>query len=206
MSYPEWHPHDHQDYDAVLRHQSAIERAQLMDGGRRAAEAFLRDTRATHLRLYEKLAPSDHREYAGTYRGTVGTSLEARRAGSNLVTREGNYFFIEPEKVKPCLDKAFGDCVNRLLSASSSTSPYDHFILAAKAFYIFGLIHPYLDGNGHIQRLVFAASVSLFDKIVLLDTWTIHPRPYDKEMAQAFEQERNALGAVTKLLRCHVAL
>jgi fido (protein-threonine AMPylation protein) len=204
MTHPEWKPHEHPDYDVVLDSQSAAALADLLAGGPAAAEAFMRDTREMHKRLYAALTPSSHPEYAGTYRGTPGTSLEKRRAGALLVNSEGTRFFIEPEKVKPFLDHALEQAINELISPLASDGPDQLIQRAVKVFYVFGMIHPYLDGNGHIQRLIFAAAVTQHPALRLLPSWIIHPRPYDIEMAAAFEMGVDALAAIGSLLAPHV--
>jgi fido (protein-threonine AMPylation protein) len=204
MTHPEWKPHEHPDYDAVLGPQSANELSALVSGGPDAAEAFLRDTRSVHRRLYEHLTPPSHPEYAGTYRGTPETSLETRRAGAQLVTKEGSRFFIEPEKVKRFLDIAFNQAIDELVSPPATDGPEQLFQRAVKIFYLFGMIHPFLDGNGHIQRLAFAAAVAQHGTLSLQPSWTIHPRPYDIEMAAAFEMGPDALAAIAVLLSKHV--
>lgn len=205
MTHAKWHPHDHPDYDAVLAPRSSAELAEILTGEPEAVEAFLRDTRPSHRRLYASLTPPEHPEYAGTYRGEPGTSLEGRRAGASLVTRDGERGFIEPDKVRHHVDKSLGLVIDSLVAPPATDGPAQLFQRAAKVFYVFGLIHPYLDGNGHIQRLVFAAAVARHRSLTLLPSWTIHPRPYDIEMAEAFEQGHAALATVTALLSQHVS-
>jgi hypothetical protein len=47
-------------------------------------------------------------------------------------------------------------------------------------------IHPFLDGNGHVQRALFA-SLALEFGYRTNDSLTIHPRPYDRLFAIALE-------------------
>jgi hypothetical protein len=59
---------------------------------------FLADTRAVHRRLYDALTPEGFPEYAGTFRGTPGTSLATRRAGAQSVTGQpAPIAFTEPD-------------------------------------------------------------------------------------------------------------
>lgn len=199
MTYPEWRPEDHDDYDEILVAGCAAELATIRTGGPEAAAAFLRDTREVHGRLYAPLAPAAFPEYAGHYRGTPGGSLQERRAAAHLVSRTGTRPFMEPGKVRSALDRLLMPHVDSLISTAPSDGADQAFFNATKVFYVFGLIHPYLDGNGHIQRLLFSAAMALRDDIELQDAWTIHPRPYDVDMAVAFEQP-NAMQAVATLL------
>lgn len=204
MTHPEWKPDQHPDYDLWLGPQCEAECVAIQSDSAAAAEQFLRDTREVHARLYKPLTPSTHPEYAGTYRGTTGTSLEARRVFAQLHTRQGTRPFIEPHKVQPLLDGPFSKAIDELVAPRGTDNPNQLFGRAVKIFYLFGLIHPYLDGNGHIQRLAFAAAVALHPELQLGSSWTIHPRPYDQEMAIAFEQGDDALNTIAALLSPHV--
>jgi hypothetical protein len=90
------------------------------------------------------------------------------------------------------------------LDATSSKSVV--LSAAASVFYALGIMHPFLDGNGHIQRLVFAACIFDRPNLELLDTWSIHIRPYGEEIVLAFEKpdlHENIL-ALCSLLAAHV--
>ena len=204
MTHPEWHPDQDPEYERLLTTSSATELSTLLSCGVSAAKVFMQDTRRVHQRLYAPLTPPGYQEYAGTYRGTKGTTLQDRRNHAQFVTKEGAFEFTAPEKVSVFLDNHLKSAIDQLVCAPSTDSPDQLFGRAAKVFYIFGLIHPYLDGNGHIQRLLFAAAVAQHSQLELLPSWTIHPRPYDIEMARAFEQTPGALDAVTKVLSPYV--
>lgn len=66
-------------------------------------------------------------------------------------------------------------------------------------FYTFGLIHPFLDGNGHIQRLIFSACIFERPDLELVSKWTIHPRPYEEEIALAYEQGPDTISRLKAL-------
>ena len=202
-AHPKWEPHNHPQYDATLLREGEELRIELDE--RSAVEDFLRDSRPAHNRLYRALTPVTHLEYAGTYRGTQGSSLEDRVIfaphfdGTDRLRQ-----FVLPQMVKSYMDVAFKDAVARVLVTSVGTSS-DHFVQCARLFYVFGLIHPFLDGNGHIQRLMFDRAIGLNRKISLSTKWTVHPRPYSEEMAQAFDAEP-AAQSVANVLRSYVTL
>ncbi|MGY4356320.1 hypothetical protein ACVWZR_005379 [Bradyrhizobium sp. i1.3.1] len=50
----------------------------------------------------------------------------------------------------------------------------------------FGNIQPFLDGNGHVQRAIFAAMVAEYG-YPLSPRFVIHPRPFDRLLATALE-------------------
>lgn len=203
---PKWDLEQHPNYNSHLKSASAREFTLLENISLEATTAFMRDTRVVHARLYSPLAPSEFIEYAGTYRGAAGTSLESKTAVSQLVTRPGELqTFTAPEKVGNQLIAIDGhiDTINK---AHLCGSALERFNNAAKLFYIFGLAHPFLNGNGHIQRLLFAAAIPRSSNIELEKSWTIHPRPYGEEMAKAFEQNTTTkrMDAVARELRKYV--
>jgi hypothetical protein len=75
-----------------------------------------------------------------------------------------------------------------------------------RLFYVYGLLHPFIDGNGHIQRLIFSACLLERKDLKLHPQWTVHPRPYDIEMALAFEKNttEERLSAVHQVLSQYV--
>ncbi len=199
-----WHPHERPDYDTVLSSACPAELSRLLSAAERERVPFLKDPRDVHRRLYAQLAPENHPEYAGTYRGTKSTTLEHRRVGALQVGEcAGPAAFIEPEKVEQSL-VSYRQAVETLLDGKIHGDGLRQFDALAKIFYVFGLIHPFLDGNGHVQRLIFAVAVSMCDRITLRNTWTIHPRPYDIEMAEAFNRKDARLQAVADVLRTYV--
>ncbi len=147
----------------------------LTDKQRR--DLVLSDPRAVHGELFASLTPEGHPEYAGTYRGTPGTSLEGREAGGpSLLTPGERFHFIHSTRVVSQMDGLM-DFVAQTVSKPPK-HPDEKLGNLAKAFGLFGCIHPFLDGNGHVQRALFAAMATHFD-IPLSARLAIHPRPYD---------------------------
>ncbi len=87
MKPPNWHPEDHADYDSHLQNASDAIFAVLTTASSAEQRRLALDPRPSHKQLYANLAPSGFPEYAGTYRGTVGTSLESREV--DLVSQTG---------------------------------------------------------------------------------------------------------------------
>ena len=130
----------------------------------------------------DTLTPPNHPEYAGTYRGTPGTSLATRRAGAESFTGQSHPIaFDEPDRVASAM---IG--YHRLfpILPAKASRPFDvRLDFSSIVFLFFGKIHPFLDGNGHVQRLIFTAACKELG-LALNASWTIHPRPYDLEFAQ----------------------
>jgi len=166
---------------------------------------FIADPREVHQRLYEALTPENHQEYAGNYRGTPGTTLEWRRCG--VLREDDNSFqeFLAPHKILGWL-KTLSDQAHKIFKLPHETSSDIVLSEIVRLFYLFGMIHPFLDGNGHIQRLIFSACVIERNSLQLSRAWTIHPRPYDIEIKLAFEAPTPAvrLAALRRVLAAYV--
>jgi len=79
------------------------------------------------------------------------------------------------------------DQARKIFAMPLSTNANIVLLEIVRLFYIFGLVHPFLDGNGHVQRLIFSACVMERGSLQLSEAWTIHPRPYGLEIKLAFE-------------------
>jgi fido (protein-threonine AMPylation protein) len=200
-----WAPHELPIYDETLETGCAAAMQYLANASSQERLAFVIDPRKVHERLYAALTPESHPEYAGTYRGTPGTPLAGRRSGT---LREENCFqeFAAPDKVWDFM-KAVAEQAEKIFNLPSSTNSAIVLSEIVKLFYIFGLTHPFLDGNGHIQRLIFAACVMERRPLQLSNAWTIHPRPYNIEIKLAFEAPtaEARLAGVFKVLKAYVS-
>jgi hypothetical protein len=70
--------------------------------------------------------------------------------------------------------------------ADTMVDDYGKLLGLAYTFCWFGKIHPFLDGNGHVQRAIFAAMATDFG-YPLSPRFAIHPRPFDRLLATALE-------------------
>jgi fido (protein-threonine AMPylation protein) len=202
---PEWHPERNPKYDQTMTEKSAevLDWLQVCNSSDRLT--FLRDTRRVHKKLYESLTPSGYPEYAGTYRGAIGTSLESRPAAARRLSSEGLTDFQIAHKVSTDIE-AFAALPEQLFARETHQRKETLLSDITKIFYFFGQIHPYLDGNGHIQRLMFAACVIERPELSLRPEWTIHPRAYKEEFALCFEREKlnDRLSCLMKFLDMYI--
>ncbi|MEQ7154285.1 Fic family protein [Brevundimonas aurifodinae] len=183
IKHPEWHPQRLPEFDARMAVESAALLQQLQTDSvyRRAC---LDDPRLLHRRLYAPFAPPTHPEYAGAYRGAPGTSLALRIMGGPSVMFEGQTFnFMEPETVRPAMEGLIETVRERI---DTLRQPWDQLVTLSHLFSQFGFIHPFLDGNGHVQRSLFAAA-ALEMNLPLSNRFAIHPRSYDFLLAHALE-------------------
>lgn len=203
QTFPEWHPHDHPEYDGILANACCAELERLRRSTTSERLAFLCDTREVHQRIYQELAPPNHLEYAGTYRGATGTSLAHRNVAARRIGDDGETPFVSAQDV----DRALGTLTKFIAANFGKHASLDAVVeFATKVFCMYGFIHPYLDGNGHIQRLIFATIIFEANGYSLLPTWTIHPRPFAEDFALALEDPDNGqrLKRVAAHLRKHV--
>lgn len=202
---PEWQAHTASGYDGAMTARCDRLLAEIVtDAARR--QAILADPRDLHLELFASFTPTGYHEYAGTYRGTPDTPLaDVRMSAPSQIDPEVVYEFCPPREV-PWRMKELGVNTHSLLN-DPDQDDYERLVSLAYTFCRFGKIHPFLDGNGHVQRAVFAVMATEFG-IPLSPRFTIHPRPFDRLLAAALElfgrapvaEEQEELGLVAEYL------
>lgn len=182
---PEWQAYTMPNYDSEMTRTCAeVQQRILVDAAFRSS--MMVDPRDLHRTLFANFTPAGFDEYAGTYRGAVGTSLERRRMGAPQVfSPKRNFSFEKPEEVASRLDFMLSE-VRRELVPARSAAPFVQLLTLTHLFCWFGKIHPFLDGNGHIQRALFAAAATELE-IPLAPRFAIHPRPFDRLLAWPLE-------------------
>ncbi len=181
--FPSWHPEAHPDFDAAMT-TASVEILDRLRDDPVFRSSILEDPQVLHRHLYKHFVPPSHPEYAGTYRGTLGTSLEHRIMGGPSVIQQGKTFnFREPAGVPDATERLLADV--RTMIARAAT-PWEQLWALTNLFARFGAIHPFLDGNGHVQRALFSAA-ALEMGLQLSNRFAIHPRSYDFLLAFALE-------------------
>ena len=96
---PPWQAHAAGSYDSTMTDRCSTLLAEITaDPARR--QAILADPRDLHRTLFASFTPPGHIEYAGTYRGTPGTTLAGRRMSSESQLEVGGQFeFCLPDEV-----------------------------------------------------------------------------------------------------------
>ena len=181
---PEWQAHRKRGYGSAMTARCDRLLAEIVaDAGRR--KAILADSRGLHRELFESFAPADHPECAGTYRGTPDTPLADRQTSAGSQIDPGmDYRFCPPREV-PARMEQLQKCTAALLR-DADADDYGKLLALAYTFCWFGKIHPFLDGNGHVQRAVFAVMAMEFG-FPLSPRFAIHPRPCGRLLALALE-------------------
>lgn len=202
---PPWQAHNSAGYDSAMTTRCSALLAQIIaDPARR--QAIFSDPRQLHGELFASFAPPSHGEYAGSYRGTPETSLADRRISADSQMEPGTqYEFCLPGEVPARMDRLLQQ--TRDLLGDASTDDFGKLIALTYTFCWFGKIHPFLDGNGHVQRAIFAAMATEFG-YPLSARFAIHPRPYDRLLATALEiftrspvgEENGEVGLVAEYL------
>ena len=202
---PGWQAHTASGYDGAMTARCDRLLAEIVaDPGRR--QAILADPRDLHRELFAGFTPASHPEYAGTYRGTPGTPLaDVRRGAGSEIDPGVEYEFCPPGEVPSRMTELRVN-TDALLDGID-VDDYKKLIALSYTFCWFGKIHPFLDGNGHVQRAVFAVMATEFG-LPLSPRFAIHPRPFDRLLAVALEiftrapagKEDEELGLVAEYL------
>ncbi len=176
-----WNLHADPQTGAILDRRCAETLAGLHGAHDADRLRFLCDTRATHRALFADTIGPDAADVPGTYRGTTGTTLADTPRAVFLARRLPGLRFRDMCLPAAGVFAAMDDLAIRLSTLwHAPPDPTDDAAFAALAAisHRFFAIHPFLDGNGHIYRLmlpVLAARLGL----TMRPTWTLHRRPYD---------------------------
>lgn len=173
------------DYDRIMLRRSAEMLVRLHEDVAYRHE-IMRDVRGVHRELFAGFAPAAHPEYAGTYRGTANSSLEFRISGAPcILAPEETFAFVSPAEVHERMAKLMSQ-LELELPAFKLEGHYEKLMALTHFFCWFGTIHPFLDGNGHVQRALFAAMAVELD-LSLTGRFAIHPRSFDRLLAYPLE-------------------
>jgi hypothetical protein len=137
---PAWQAHHATDYDSAMTARCTALLAQIISDPARRRD-ILADPRNLHHELLASFAPPGHDEYAGTYRGTPGTSLANRRIFSeSLMEPAGQYEFCLPGQVPARINQLLEHTLAWL--ANTKADDYGKLLGLAYTFCWFGKIHP----------------------------------------------------------------
>jgi fido (protein-threonine AMPylation protein) len=181
---PRWQAHSASNYDSAMAARCTALLGEIVANPARRQD-ILADPRNLHRDLFAPFAPSDHADYAGTYRGTPGTELAARKISAESQLELGKeYEFCLPGEV-PARMRELLKTTHSVLG-DTNANDYSKLLALTFTFCWIGKIHPFLDGNGHVQRAIFAVMATEFG-YPLSARFAIHPRPYDRLLALALE-------------------
>jgi fido (protein-threonine AMPylation protein) len=156
--------------------------------------SILSDSREIHLHLFKNLAPTDNPYYAGHYRGEDFENLKNYWVGVASDPRVG----YAPSIVQDSMD-LFADISRQTLVDLDSTNNHDLLELdqkicitvekACDLFELFLRIHPYINGNGHIGRIMLWGVLQKYGYNPI--RWTIDTRPFDPPYSDYIKKFRS---------------
>jgi hypothetical protein len=129
---PLWQAHAAPAYDSTMTTRCVVLLADIIANPKRR-QAIFSDPRDLHHELFASFAPPGHGEYAGAYRGTVGTSLANGRTSSDSQMETGKqYEFCLPAEVPPRMDQLLQQA--RDLLGDASTDDFGKLIALTYTF------------------------------------------------------------------------
>lgn len=172
-------------------------RTSLADLPPESLRALVIDTRPLHCALFCAEASA----VAGVYRGTPGTPLAQAARAVFLARRHPGLRMRDlctaPEDVAAAMALLGARLGTIWDSAPHGDAAFDAL---AEVTHGFLSVHPYLDGNGHVFRLI---ATLLGSRIGLLPRpeFTLHPRPYDHLMSLCLQWYPDHPGLLSAYLR-----
>ena len=152
-----------------------------------ASDAFvlatLADPRQLHRILYHELAPIDCPEAAGNYRGSDYPTLKHNVVAFSFNEAEGTTKIASPVEVQKLMN-AYAELLRRD-GLREAASEEEKLALVTPIIAVFGAIHPFADGNGHIQRITLQCLAER-GGYQMAPAWRVHPCPYGEDVHRAF--------------------
>lgn len=175
------------DYESFPNRQDVIRQAYAslftrINSSPQINESTAINTRTAHQEMFARLTPSDHRYFAGHYRGEKFPCLEYYAVGvqgDSTVGHVPETVLISMDALVADLKTMFGalDAGHRLPNSQLSQPHKLAYTIAAacRMFTHFLQIHPYANGNGHAARLLLVCILVRYGYHPT--TWTVEPRP-----------------------------
>lgn len=192
---PPWEYRDHSNSSRVIQTQLTDMLIHLRSS-KGAAIGVVGDTRRLHRQLFGALTPKGYDYYAGNYRGSDFPCLKFRAV---VVGGDPNLGY-PPEEVESGmkrlsyylrtgisgLDESFA-----LPNAKVPRQTKLHYLVAfvSRLFVQFLTIHPYINGNGHIARLMVWVVLGRYG--YWPKRWPIEPRTANPEYVDTILAYRN---------------
>lgn len=167
-----------------------------LGGARGDTLGVIADTRRLHRHLFSGLTPTGYDYYAGNYRGSESRCLKHFAVG----VQDDRSVGYPPEQVSSAM-KRLGDILRSAIAgldegfalpnAKISRQTKLHFLVVfvSRMFVHFLTIHPYMDGNGHIARLMVWVVLGRYG--YRPKHWPIEPRTGDPEYLRTIRAYRS---------------
>jgi Fic family protein len=158
--------------------------------------AALADPRQLHGTLHRDLAPAGSPELAGNFRGSDFATLRDAIVFYSFNDTEGTTSIAGPHRVPELMAQYAGLVREHGLRRFATVDEKLSMVAAIMAF--FGAIHPFVDGNGLVQRLT-AQCLLERGGLVMAPAWRVHPCPYGEDMHRALAaRDERAVAAKLK--------
>jgi Fic/DOC family len=192
---PNWEYKNDPHHTPILAKEAAKILIEIYDGTLSIRPAAL-DTRPSHKELFSRLVPPKREYLAGNYRGQ---NFKCLKYCPVMVI--GNQRVGSPPEVVHLDLQEFGrhiraavkglDAVMALPDARISRKEKLKYLVAASCslFSEFLLIHPYVNGNGHIARIMLTWILARFG--YFLTEFPIEPRPKEPAYSDAIFRYQN---------------
>ena len=182
---PPWEYRDHPNSSSVIQNrlQSLLMHIRVSNA---ETLGLVSDSRRVHRQLFTELTPKGYNYYAGHYRGSHFRCLKFRPVGIRGDPRVG-YPAEDVEMAMRRLEEYLRSGIMgldesfALPKAKLSAQRKLHYLVVfvSRMFVQFLTIHPYVNGNGHIARLMVWAVLGRFG--YWPNRWQIEPRTEDPE-------------------------
>ena len=153
--------------------------------------ALALDSRDAHLRVFHGLTPHGCGYYAGHYRGERYRCLRSCEVGVSSDHRVG-----APPTAVGLLMRELGTQIEAGVRAIDGSVLLDrgkrlHYIVAlvCHVFEVFLRVHPYVNGNGHVGRLIVWSMLVRYGHWPR--QWPIDPRPPDPPYVDLIKRYRD---------------
>lgn len=150
------------------------------------------DSRTLHGTMFAGLAPAAFPDAAGVWRGTSGSSIETAPRAVFLARRLPGLKYRDVCLPADQVHTAMSDFESAMLDLwqerPGSDDPWRDaaYLALARLTARFFAIHPFMDGNGQVWRLILpflAARLGLETR----PEWSVHQRPYGPEFSLALQ-------------------
>ncbi len=179
-----WRYQDNPNADDIIIQQSKYILKSILESPTEESIEQIKDTRNIHKTMFNQLVNNDNKVFAGHYRGEDFPDL-IDRIGSRQIEISPSVWikhrFVEPKNVLVELDK-LKSIIEYLCNNRNILEKQQYYSLAVEILIRFFFIHPYVNGNGHMGRIVMTYLMKIAD-IKIDKSWTIHPRPYTNAIA-----------------------
>ena len=193
----EWEYKDHTGYDpSEIRAIAAVSIRRLYMLPRQEQVGELTDLRPYHMRFFRDLTPDHCPYFAGHYRGEDYLCLQARRVGVAGDPRVGvaphlvlqAMYFDQQQTVRAIAELDF---VEANPSVYARQAVLIRMIKLAVALFVrFLEVHPFVNGNGHMGRLLLSGIMSRYG--IRLSRFPIHDRPH-RNYGELIRRYRNGI-------------